>query len=247
MKSALVLAVFAGFVLTPAPDSATGAGVNRPRVAVSVSPAKVAVVAPGSRRITVRNDGTERVDVVVARTTASEARTQLEIAPRRLQLRTGKSASLTLRAGLDRKAEPGEHRALVLLTTLSPRNGHVDLQLRLGVRVIVRVPGKVVRRLVLRGLRVQRAHRRRRLMFASVANRGNVTVHLRGNVTASLFRHGRRVGRLRLLAPAMLPPGIRATLTLRYTGRVHGPVTAVVRVRLGPGLRVVERRYRLRL
>ena len=34
---------------------------------------------------------------------------------------------------------------------------------------------------------------------------------------------------------------------LRSSGPVRGPVTAVVRVRLGPGLRVVERRYRLRL
>jgi hypothetical protein len=227
--------------MTPAPNSATGAGVARPRVALSVSPAKVAVVAPGSRRITVRNDGAGRVDVAIA-----VATTQLHVAPRRLQLPTGKSASLTLRAVLDRKSEPGEHRALVLLTAHSSRGGHVDLQLRIGVRVKVRVPGQIVRRLVLRGLRVQRTHRGR-LMRVSVANRGNVTVHLRGNVTASLFRRGRRVDRLRLLPPRTLPPGVRATLVLRYSGRVRGPVTAVVRVRLGAGVPTVERRYRIRL
>jgi hypothetical protein len=246
VRSALALAVFAGLVLTPAPNSATGAGVDRPRVALSVSPVKVAVVAPGSRRITVRNDGAERVVVVIARTSAAETKTRLAIAPRRLQLSSGKSASLTLRARLDRKAEPGEHRALVLLTAHSPRGGHVDLRLRLGVRVTVRVPGQVVRRLVLRGLRVHWAHGRQ-LMRVSVANRGNVTVHLRGNVTASLLRHGRRVGRLRLLSPPTLPPGIRATLALRYSGRVRGRVTAVVRVRLGAGVPTVERRYRIRL
>jgi hypothetical protein len=235
------LAVLAGLVLTPAPHSATGVGVARPRVALSVSPAKVAVVAPGSRRITVRNDGAERVVVAVA-----VATTQLHLAPRRLQLPPGKSASLTLRAGLDRKSEPGEHRALVLLTAHSSRGGHVDLQLRLGVRVAVRVPGQVVRRLVLRGLSIRRVHGRR-LMRVSVANRGNVTVNLRGNVTASLVRRGRRVGRLRLLAPRALPPGVRATLALRYSGRVRGPVTAVVRVRLGAGVLAVERRYRIRL
>ena len=84
-------------------------------------------------------------------------------------------------------------------------------------------------------------------MFVSVANSGNVTVQLRGSVTASLFRHGRRVGRFRLLTPPSLPPGIRATLALRYGGRVRGPVTALVRVLLGPGVRAVERRYRIRL
>jgi hypothetical protein len=246
VTSALAVAVFAGLALTPAPGSATGAGVDRPRVALSVSPAKVALVAPGSRRIIVRNDGAERVDVVIARTNAAEAKTQLEIAPQRLQLPTGKSASLTLRAGLDRNAEPGEHRALVLLTAHSPRGGHVDLQLRLGVRVSVRVPGQIVRRLVLRGVRVRRSHDRR-LLFVSVANRGNVTVQLRGSVTASLVRGGRRVGRLRLLAPWTLSPGTRAMLSFRYSGRVRGPVTALVRVRLGPGVGVVERRYRIRL
>jgi hypothetical protein len=241
VRSALALAVLAGLVLTPTPDSATGVAVDRPPVSLSVSPAKVAVVAPGSRRITVRNDGAMRVDVAIG-----VATTQLHVAPRRLQLAIGKSASLTLRAGLDRKSEPGEHRALVLLTAHSPRGGHVDLQLRLGVRVRVHVPGQVVRRLVLRGVRVRRA-RRGRLMFLSVANRGNVTVQLRGSVTASLYRRGKRVGRFRLLAPGSLSPGIRATLALRYGGRIRGPVTALVRVRLGPGVRAVERRYRIRL
>jgi hypothetical protein len=170
--------------LTPAPNSATGAGVDRPRVALSVSPAKVAVAAPGSRRITVRNDGAERVVVVIAGATA-----QLHVAPRRLLLPPGKSASLTLRAALDRSAEPGEHRALVLLTAHSPRGGHVNLQLRLGVRVKVRVPGRVVRRLVIRGVRVQRAHRSR-LVLVSVTNSGTVTAQLRGCVTVSLFRLG---------------------------------------------------------
>jgi hypothetical protein len=223
-----------------------GAGVDHPRVALFVSPAKVAVVAPGSRKITVRNDGAERVIVVITRTNAADSRTQFAIAPRRLQLSSGKSASLTLRAGLDREAEPGDHRALVLLTAHSQRAGHVDLQLRVGVRVRVHVRGQIVRRLVLRGVRVYRAHARRR-MFVSVANTGNVTVRLGSNVTASLSRHGRRLGRLRLLAPRMLPPGVRATLVLHYSGRVRGPVTALVRIRLGRGVHTVQRRYRIRL
>ncbi|MDX6435429.1 MAG: hypothetical protein QOK34_263, partial [Gaiellaceae bacterium] len=86
-----------------------------------------------------------------------------------------------------------------------------------------------------------------RLVFVSVANTGNVTVQLRGSVTASLFRRGKRVGRLRLLAPRALSPGRRTRLALRYSGRVRGPVTALVRVLLGPGIHAVERRYRVRL
>ena len=244
MRSAPVLAVFAGLVLTPA-LAATGAGVARPRVALSVSPARVVVAAPGSRKVIVRNDGAERVALVIARTNGV-ATAGVQIAPRRLLLPAGKSASLTLRARLGQKTEPGEHRALVLLTAHSAHHGHVDLQLRLGVRVMVRVPGQIVRRLALGGVRVHRA-RRRRLVFVSVANRGNVTVEVRGRTTMSLFRRSKRVGRLRLLTPRMLPPGVRTMLTLGYSGRVHGPVTALVRVRLGAGVRPVERRYRIRL
>jgi hypothetical protein len=110
----------------------------------------------------------------------------------------------------------------------------------------VRVPGRVVRRLVIRGVRVQRAHRSR-LVLVAVTNSGTVTAQLRGSVTVSLYRHGKWVGRLRLLAPRPLPPGVSATVTLRYSGRVRGPVTALVTVRLGPGIPAVERRYRIRL
>jgi hypothetical protein len=86
-----------------------------------------------------------------------------------------------------------------------------------------------------------------RFMILSVANRGNVTVQLRGQVTASLFRRGRRVARLSPPRRRMLLPGVRAMLTLRYGGPARGPVTAVVRVRLGPTGRPVERSYRIRL
>jgi hypothetical protein len=36
-------------------------------------------------------------------------------------------------------------------------------------------------------------------------------------------------------------------MALRYVGRVRGPVTAIVQVRLGPGVHAIERRYRIRL
>jgi hypothetical protein len=87
-----------------------------------------------------------------------------------------------------------------------------------------------------------------RLILVPVVNRGNVTVRLRGHVTASLLRSGNRVARLHLaVRPASLAPAGRTLLALRYAGRVRGPVMAVVQIRLGPDARLVERRYRLRL
>jgi len=247
VRPALALACFTALLLASAPSA--GAGADRPRVALSVSPAQVAVSAPGSRRINLRNDGAERVVVDATRRALGRqaaARTWLQIVPARLSLRSGERATLTLRARPPRRAEPGDHHLLVLLTTRPLRGGRVNVQVRLGVRIKMVVPGRIVRRLTLGGLRV---HRRRdaRLMTVSVANRGNVTVQLRGRVTASLVRRGRRFARLNPRAQRSLVPGARATLALRYSGRVRGPVTVVVQVRAGPDIRNVERRYRIRL
>jgi hypothetical protein len=108
------------------------------------------------------------------------------------------------------------------------------------------VPGRIVRRLTLGGLRVHRRHDAR-VMFVSVANRGNVTVQLRGRVTALLVRRGQQVARLTPPARRALLPGARAVLALRYRGHVRGLVTAVVQIRVASGIRVIERRYRIRL
>ena len=234
-------------MLASAP-SAEGADADRPRVAVSVSPAHVAIVGPGSRRIKLRNDGVEGVAVDVTRRAPGRQAVAawFWVVPGRLSLASGESATLTLRVSPPRRAEPGNHRALVLVTTRPLRGGPVNVRMRLGVRLRITVPGRIVQRVTLGDLRV---HRRRhaQILFVSVANRGNVTVQLRGNVTAWLVRDRHRRARLRLLARPALPPAARAVLTLRHKGRVRGLVTAVVQVRLGSGIRLAERRYRLRL
>jgi hypothetical protein len=248
VKSALVLAGLTAFVLASAP-SAAGADADRPRVALSVSPARLALAASGSKTIKLRNSGAERVVVDVTRRTLGmqpAAKTWLHIAPARLVLRSGESAILTLRASPPRRAEPGEHQVLVLLTTRPLGGGRVNVQVRLGVRIRMVVPGRIVRDAALGGLRLRRS-RNARFMFVSVTNRGNVTVPLRGRVTALLLRRGQRHAQLTPRGRRALLPGARAVLALRYGGRVRGLLTVVIRVRLGPGVRAVERRYRVRL
>jgi hypothetical protein len=248
VKSALALAGLAALVLASAP-SAAGADADRPRVALSVSPARIALAAPGARTIKLRNSGAERVVVDVTRRPLGlqpATATSLRIAPARVVLRSGESAILTLRANLPRHAEPGEHQVLVLLTTRPLRGGRVNVQVRLGVRIRMVVPGRIVRNAALGGLRLRRSHNAR-FMFVSVTNRGNVTVPLRGRVTALLLRRTQRLAQLIPRGRRALLPGARAVLALRYGGRVRGLLTVVVRIRLGPGVRVVERRYRVRL
>ena len=192
-----------------------------------------------------RNDGAEQVAVDVLRRTVVTR--WLQISPERLLLGPGRSAVLTLRAKAGRDAEPGDHQVLVLLATRPQHGSRVALRLRLGVRVNVRMPGRVVRRLALGGVRV---HRKRglRFIFVPVVNRGNVTVQLRGHVTAVVVppRRSCRAATTRWL-DLRCAPGARTLLALRYAGRVRGPVIAVVQIRMGPDVRLVERRYRLRL
>ena len=248
MRPALALAIFTALLPAPAPY-AEGAGAARPRVALSVSPARLALAAPGSRTIKLRNDGAERVAVDVSRRTLggqAAAKTWLRILPAHVLLRPGESAILTLRVKPPGRAEPGDHHVLVLLTTRPLRGGRVNVQVRLGVRIKIVVSGRIVRRLTLGGLRVHR-QRSARIIFVPVMNRGNVTVQLRSCVTASLIRHSHQLARLNLPVQGPLRPGARAVLALRYGGHARGLVTAVVRIQLGAGVRVVERRYRLRL
>jgi hypothetical protein len=229
--------------------SGEAVGANRPRVAISVSPAQLAVPVPGSSKLTVRNDGAERVAVGVTRRSvdpSTKASAWLQVVPGRLVLRSGASATLTVRVKRPRQAEPGTHRALVLLTTREVRSGRVNVQMRLGVRIRMRVPGPILRHIAFGALHVHRARETLR-MFLSVANRGTVTVQLQGRVTALLVQRGEQVARLSPRGRRALLPGTRAVLTLRYGGRVRGLVAAVVRVRLGPGIHSAEHRYRLRL
>jgi hypothetical protein len=247
VRAALTLTAFA--LLPALVPAAVGASTGRPPMAVSVSPARLALAAPGSRRIKVRNDGAERVMVGVTRRTVGRrttAKPWLRIVPARLSLRSGESAILTVRFQPRPHAEPGDHHAVVLLTTRPVRGGRVNVQVRLGVRVTMRVPGRIVRRLALRALHVQR-RRNARILFVPVVNRGNVTIALRGHVTAALVRRGLRLARLSARARREVSPGARALLALPYRGRVRGRVAAVVQVRLAPGIRPAERRYRLRL
>ena len=248
MRPSLALAGLIALLLASAP-CAEGAGADRPRVALSVSPARLALAAPGARTIKVRNDGAERVVVDATRRTLggdTTAKAWLQIVPARLPLRSGERATLTLRVSPPRGAEPGDHHVLVLLTTRPLRGGRVNVQVRLGVRVRMVVPGRIVRQLALGGLRVRRRHAAR-LVLVSVANRGNVTVQLRACVTALLVRRGHQLARLSPSAQRALLPGARTLITMRYGGPVRGPVTAVVQVRLSPGIRLVEHRYRIRL
>ena len=246
-----------------APASA-GASVARPPVSLVASPSHVTLVGKARQTIRITDSGTERVVVdvvragfaldlrgrpkIVARQAGSRpAASWLRVRPRRLAIAPGGGVLLTVSSAPSRQAEPGDHQALVVLTTRPhPRRG-LAVRMRIGIVVVVRVPGRIVRRLVPLALHVRR-HGRTRLLELLVANRGNVTeLFDRGCVIVTLRRRDRVLARLQPLQRPLLPR-TRGIAELRYRGPARGRVLALVEPAVRhPCPRGPRRVFRIRL
>jgi len=255
---ALAAAVSA-LLLAPA---SPGAGAARPPASLTAAPSRLALAGATSQTVRVTNSGGEPVVVdvapagfalslrgrprIVARAAAAAA-SWLSIRPHRVVLPPGQAAALAVSAVPPPRAAAGDHAALVLLTARPPHGAGLAVRMRIGIVVVVRVPGAIVRRLEVRGLRVRRLGARR-LLELSLANRGNVSERLeQGRVRVTLLRRGRLVARLRAPGREVLPRTAGVD-EIRYRGRLRGWVTAVVEV-ASPvhGTAVVRRRFRIRL
>jgi hypothetical protein len=226
-------------LLAPAP---AGAGGAPPIVSLSASPSRVLVDARGTTRIEVANRGRSAIRVAAApdglaldlrgRPTLRRAIASrwLQVAPRELSLLPGRSSTLTVRSSAPSAAEPGDHHAVLLLTTRPLARSGVNVRMRVGVRVVIRVPGAIVRRLRIERLRVLRG----RKLEVRLANAGNVTEELaRGRLRVELRRSGRLLARLSAPRRELLPHA-RAVVSFGYPRRLRGAVTAVVAIRDGP-------------
>jgi len=168
----------------------------------------------------------------------------LRLRPKRIRLRAGGKAVLHVRAAPPRRTAPGDHPALVLLTTRPLGVKHVRVRLRLGVIVNLRVRGRIVRRLEARALGVQRLGARR-LLELRLVNRGNVTERLGGDgLRLSLSRGGRRFATLRPRSDELLPYSTGIAV-FPYAGPVRGAVDA--RIELRAPVRGPRRWFHLRL
>lgn len=245
-------------VLVPA---SAGASTNRPPVALTATPSRVSLAGTSTADVRVTNPGSLPVVVdvqqagfsldlrgqpkIVPPGRARAAARWLTVRPARFVLGASETRSLAVSARLPAHVEPGDHDALVLLTTRLRREGGVAVRMRLGIVVVVRAPGRVVRRLALGRLDVRRT-RAARILELRVANRGNVTETLaRGRVRLWL-RRGSVVTRLDA-APRDLRPRTSGIVQLRYGGRLRGWVTARAEVATQPGMPVLRRTFRIRL
>jgi hypothetical protein len=261
----MIAAVVRGAALSVAlalVPASSGAGAARPPVALVAAPARLVLEGSTHASVRVTNSGTKPVVIVVSRAGfaldlrgrpliagsggARSAARWLTFRPARFALGPRASVSLVVTSKLPPRAEPGDHDALVLLSTQPLRKARVAVCLRMGVVVLVRAPGEVVRRLELRGLRVARRGRGRALELV-VANRGNVTESLaRARAVVSRTRSGRRVATL-VARSRELRPRTSGILEFRFRGRPRGRMTARIVVPAEPGRSRLQRTYRIRL
>jgi hypothetical protein len=229
-------------VLGLAAASVSGAAAGR-GIGLSASPLRLKLTGGSAAAVTVRNPGHRPLLVDVSRAGFARslrgkprvrppraAAAWLRFRPRRLRVSPGATAVLHVTAAPPRRAEPGDHPALVLLTTRPLGARRVRVRLRLGVIVVVRVRGRIVRRLDARRLTVARQGRRR-LLDLLVVNLGNVTEHLGGDgLRLLLLRGGRPLATLRPRRFELLPRS-RGIAEFAYGGPVRGKVLARVVLR----------------
>jgi hypothetical protein len=215
--------------------------------AISVSPVRIRLTRAASRTITITNAGNAAASVNARSasfafdrrgrpTIVHERRPAagwLRLQPRRLVLAPGGTAIVTVSSATPAGALPGDHPALVLFTTQSPRATGVTIRIQIGVVVFVRVPGPIVHDVELETLRA-----RHRVLELVVANRG--TAVEREHVRIFFLRRGHVLAQLGSIGRTLLPHS-RRIVRFRYSGQLQGWVTA--RVELG----ALRRSYRIRL
>jgi hypothetical protein len=229
--------------------ASASAGAARAPVSLIASPAHLAIRGSGAAVVGVTNSGSQPAVLDAARggfaldlrgrpRVLARRVSWLSVRPARLTIAPGATASVAVSARVPRGAEPGDHSELVLLTTRPLAGAGLAVRMRLGVVVVVRAPGKVVRRLA-----VVRVHARRRRLELLVANRGNVTERVSRPCVRVTIRRGARVlARLHPLERDLLPH-TAGIVEVPYRRPARGRVSA--RIDFAPGPPCLDGRWRI--
>jgi hypothetical protein len=214
-----------------------------PPVALTATPAHVALAGAAVEAITVANPG-KTVAVVEARLAGfaldlhgrprviaqRDRSVVLSVAPSRFALAPGATGTVLVASALDREAGAGDHVGLVLLTTQSRGGPGVGVRMQIGVPVTVRVAGTVRRSVVVESVRLAK-----QMLELRFHNTGNVTAI----IGARRFRiELRRSGRMLVTLHARrreLLPGARSIVEVRLPRPIRGRLRAVVDADDGAG------------
>lgn len=219
-----------------------------PPAALAVSPVRVVLVGSGAATVRLTNTGRtvtavdgEPAGLAVdpsGRPWAAPQRDRdvgVVVRTRGLVLAAGASAAATIRVHVGPRASPGDHASLVVFATRPRISGGVGVRLRVGVVIVVRVPGAIVHRLRLGRIDVAR-RRGRAILTVRIRNLGNVLERVdRSSLRVRL--RGRPVGPLGPVERELLPGG---TALVRFAAPArHGRLIVDLRPPNGGRLRRV--------
>jgi hypothetical protein len=249
--------------------TATGAGAGS-AFTLSVEPTQLTLIGASKGYYTLRNPSKSSVSLkatignytikpngqVVVDPKVSprrSARRWLTISPTHFRINANGKAYLKIRSHPGKQAGPGDHHALILFVSATRAKGNVLIRTRIGAGVLVRVKGKLKRRLAIARLSAARSNHQLQLV---VANRGNINERLLRHKVSVALKQGTRTVQT-LWAPArQVLPYSRTVYALSYRSGLNGNLTAIVTVRpvngvvageLAPALKPVKRTFRIRL
>ena len=211
---------------------------SRPQLSLVAEPARVQLDGAGSQTVQVTNRGSAAVVLDAQRAgfaldlrgrpriVPAARAAWLSVRPKRVAIAAGDAATLTVTGRVLHGASPGDHASLLLASR--PLSGiAVAVRVRLGVVVVLRVPGKIVHRVAFLGVQARKIGKRR-LLTVRLANRGNVAELLgAGRVVVTLWRGGKLLARLPA-PPRELLPQSRGLVEVSYRGPIRGTVVCRV-------------------
>jgi hypothetical protein len=249
--------LIAPVVLAAAALSAASIAVP-PRLALSVSPAHLALAAGGRATVHVGGisggrlvlrasveglalDGRGRPRIVTGR----DAAPWLSVRPRTI-LAGQAGATFVVASRRPSGARPGDHTAIVLLTATNLNRKGIAVAMRVGLVVAVRVSGRSIRRVEVLMARARPRSRGRCLIDVTIANLGDRIESIGGRrLAVTLVHRGRVIERLRG-ARRVLLPHTRAVVSFRSRTAIRGVVVARIAV-VRPDGETAARSFRLRL
>src|SRR5262249_29877068 len=152
----------------------------------------------------------------------------LAVSPKHFTVKANGTFELKVRSHPGRNAGPGDHNALVLFTTKPSATGKVLVRSRIGVGGLVRVKGKLKRRLAITGVSTLRSKHKLRLV---IANRGNINERLLRHRVSVTLKHGTKTVQKLWGPPRQILPHSRTVYALSYGSGLKGKITAFVTVR----------------
>jgi hypothetical protein len=260
----IAVAIAAAVALTTATSAGAGSAFT-----LSVTPTQLILIGSSKGTFTVRNPSKSSIPLTAAvgnyiikpngRVVVDpklppkrSAKRWLTISPKHFTVKGNGTFELKVRSHPGRKAGPGDHHALVLFTSKPSAKGKVLVRTRIGVGVLVRVKGKIKRRLAIASLSALRSKHKLRLV---IANRGNINERLLKKKVGLTLIQGKRTVQKLWAPPRQVLPHSRTVYSLTYRSGLKGQLKVIVTVRpvngapagaFAPPLKPVTRTFRIR-